>query len=985
MDRRNLLISVLLVIIGLIGILPAVGFAQVEEEWVRRYDGANREDKAVGVGVDGAGNVYVVGSSQNSNGLDQIVILKYNANGNVEWSRQYGLPENSNTAYAMTVDNAGNIYVTGTFQTSTKDIVTIKYDTNGNRLWAKHYAATADPGISLEPDDTPASIAVDRNGNVCVVGHSIPGDDSYTEFVTLKYDAAGNELWAAKQRFDYGAATDIAIDVSGNVYLGGYARLTRGFNQDYLAIKYDSAGRLRWWTNFDVDGGGDFAYAIAVDAAANVYLAGDVTFFDEADDGFEINSTFGTVKIDSTGQPLWLIGEGTNFSDAGESARDVAVDAQGNIYVTGFAEWSPGNIDFLTVKYDIEGNQAWIRNYTGPGSFLDAASKLVIDYAGNVYVTGFSTRFINGFYQDDYTTVKYDNAGNERWVMRYNGPGNTDDHPSGLAVDANGNVYVTGFDTGTVTGQDFATIKYSQTALSAPVSFRPTDDAYVEAAHPTSNFGTRLTLRVREASTNAEQSYLKFNVSGLTGQVQSAKLRLYVTDASTDGGNLYTVSNNYQGTATPWTQRGLNWNNAPSIAGAALKVLGPVGLNTWVEIDVTSAITGNGVYSYGIKNTKSDFVYYSSKEGSNPPELLIRTISAVPPAPIINSFLPTSASPSTEVTIYGANFTGATAVKFNETLATTFAVDTDGQIRANVPVGATTGKISVTTPGGTGISLTDFTVTSVTKTFTFYPASDAYVQASNPTANFGTRTYLRQRQSGSENLNTYLKFNVIGLSGVVQSAKLRLFVTDASTSGGSVYAVSNNYQGTSTPWTQSGLNWNNAPAISGTALSSAGPVTLGTWVEFDVTAEIASNGVFSFAMNNGASDLADYSAKEGVNKPELMIQTSGSSLASIAADLAAEEESLPEQFSLSPNYPNPFNAGTTIAYALPQEGNVRLVIYNMLGQTVRKLIDENQTAGYKRILWDGVDERGIRVGSGMYFYRIEFGQQRLIGKMILQQ
>lgn len=120
--------------------------------------------------------------------------------------------------------------------------------------------------------------------------------------------------------------------------------------------------------------------------------------------------------------------------------------------------------------------------------------------------------------------------------------------------------------------------------------------------------------------------------------------------------------------------------------------------------------------------------------------------------------------------------------------------------------------------------------------------------------NFGARTFLRQRQSGSVNLNTYLKFNVIGLSGVVQSAKLRLYVTDASTSGGSVYKVSNNYQSTSTPWTQSGLIWNNAPAIAGTALSSAGPVTLGTWVEFDVTAAIAGNGVFSFGMKNGASD-----------------------------------------------------------------------------------------------------------------------------------
>lgn len=979
MCRNNLLISGLLVTILQIGILPATGFAQVEEEWVRRYDGANREDKAVGVGVDAAGNVYVVGSSQNSNGLDQIVILKYNPNGNVEWSQQYGLPENSNTAYAMNVDGAGNVYVTGTIRNATLDIVTIKYDTDGNRLWRKFYTGATDPAVSIEPNDEPAGIAVDGNGNVCVVGHSIPDDYSYTDFVTLKYDAVGNELWEAKQRFDGGAATDIAVDVAGNVYLGGYAYLNTRDGSDYLAIKYDAAGRLRWWTNFDVDNVDDFAHAIAIDAVGNVYLTGEITWIEDLSDETFLNRDFGTAKFDSTGAALWLVAAGRAFPNVEDRARDIAVDAQGYVYVTGSARSTPENGVFMTVKYDTEGNQVWTRNYDSNGSALDGTSKLALDSAGNVYVTGTSYGI-----NDDYATIKYDNAGNELWVMRYNGPGNIHDGPSGLAIDANSNVYVTGYETGTATGKDFATIKYSQTSLPAPVTFRPTDDAYVEAANPTSNFGTRQTLRVREASTNAEQSYLKFNVSGLTGQVQSAKLRLFVNDASPDGGNLHSVSNNYQGTATPWTQRGLNWNNAPSIAGAALKFLGTVGLNTWVEMDVTSAISGNGVYSFGIKNTKSDFVYYSSKEGLNPPQLLIRTIVAAPSAPIINSFLPISAPPGTEVIINGTNFTGATAVKFNETLATTFTVNSDSEIRANVPVGATTGKISVTTPGGTGISLTDFTVTSITKTLTFYPTNDSYVQASNPTANFGTRTYLRQRQSGSENLNTYLKFSVIGLSSV-QSAKLRLYVTDASTSGGSVYKVSNNYQGTSTPWTQSGLNWNNAPVISGAALSSAGPVTLGTWVELDVTAAITSNGVFSFAMKNGASDFVDYSAKEGVNKPELVIQTSGSSLSSIADDVVDEEEILPEQFSLSPNYPNPFNAGTTIAYALPQEGNVRLVIYNMLGQVVRKLVDENQTAGYKRILWDGADEHGLRVSSGVYFYRIEFGQQRLIGKMILQQ
>jgi len=85
-----------------------------------------------------------------------------------------------------------------------------------------------------------------------------------------------------------------------------------------------------------------------------------------------------------------------------------------------------------------------------------------------------------------------------------------------------------------------------------------------------------------------------------------------------------------------------------------------------------------------------------------------------PPSPTISSFTPTSGAVGTGVTITGNNFTGATAVKFNGTAATSFAVVSNTRIDTTVPTGATTGKISVTTPGGTATSASDFTVTSST-------------------------------------------------------------------------------------------------------------------------------------------------------------------------------------------------------------------------------------------------------------------------------
>jgi len=105
--------------------------------------------------------------------------------------------------------------------------------------------------------------------------------------------------------------------------------------------------------------------------------------------------------------------------------------------------------------------QAWVARYNGPSSSLDSASALAVDSQGNVYVTGRSVGSGTGF---DYATVKYDTNGRQLWVARYNGPGNGLDSASALAVDSRGNLYVTGY---SVTGGvgsgidwDYATIKY---------------------------------------------------------------------------------------------------------------------------------------------------------------------------------------------------------------------------------------------------------------------------------------------------------------------------------------------------------------------------------------------------------------------------------------------------------------------------------------------------------------------------------------------
>jgi flagellar hook assembly protein FlgD len=92
---------------------------------------------------------------------------------------------------------------------------------------------------------------------------------------------------------------------------------------------------------------------------------------------------------------------------------------------------------------------------------------------------------------------------------------------------------------------------------------------------------------------------------------------------------------------------------------------------------------------------------------------------------------------------------------------------------------------------------------------------------------------------------------------------------------------------------------------------------------------------------------------------------------------------LPDGFELSQNYPNPFNPVTTIEYSVMRRGHVAIEIYNVLGQRVRTLVDETKSAGTYRVEWDGNDEAGRPVTSGVYLYRFTTGEVTETKKMLL--
>ncbi len=139
--------------------------------------------------------------------------------------------------------------------------------------------------------------------------------------------------------------------------------------------------------------------------------------------------------------------------EPGSTAEAIAVDNSGNVYVCGYG--SGASIDYITIKYNSAGDTLWVRYYDGGASYFDFANALAIDGGGNVYVTGRSIASGNYF---DIATIKYNSAGVEQWIARYDGSGD-DDIGYDIAVDELGNVFVTGVAT-INSGTHYITIKY---------------------------------------------------------------------------------------------------------------------------------------------------------------------------------------------------------------------------------------------------------------------------------------------------------------------------------------------------------------------------------------------------------------------------------------------------------------------------------------------------------------------------------------------
>jgi hypothetical protein len=105
----------------------------------------------------------------------------------------------------------------------------------------------------------------------------------------------------------------------------------------------------------------------------------------------------------------------------------------------------------------------------------------------------------------------------------------------------------------------------------------------------------------------------------------------------------------------------------------------------------------------------------------------------------------------------------------------------------------------------------------------------------------------------------------------------------------------------------------------------------------------------------------------------------------VTIDDPATTSTVPSRLELAANYPNPFNPSTTIRFNVPSTQTLRLVVYNLLGQTVKELVNGQFNAGQYQFEWDGTNSTGQVVSSGVYFYSLEGTQERLVRKMLFKK
>jgi uncharacterized delta-60 repeat protein len=343
--------------------------------WIATLGGSSN-DEAHSVAIDSSGNSYSLGwTASTGAGSNDILILKQNPAGEVQWQRVLG-GSSGEEGYAIAIDSSDNVYVCGLTlspKVSFRDLFLAKYNTSGAVQWQRILGSSSG-------DDRGFGVAIDSNDNIYLAGRTQSEGQGNDDFLLAKYNSSGTIQW---QRILGGSSGEegyaIAIDSSDNVYMLGFTGSAGAGSNDFLLVKYNSSGTIQWQRVLGGTGQ-DLGHSVAIDSSDNVYAFGPSSSAGAGSNDFLL------VKYNSSGTVQWqrlLGGTGTDYGNA------VAVDSVGNIYVAGFSySAGAGDFDFLIAKYNSSGTVQWQRLLGGSGRDFPFSIKL--DALDNLYIVGYT-------------------------------------------------------------------------------------------------------------------------------------------------------------------------------------------------------------------------------------------------------------------------------------------------------------------------------------------------------------------------------------------------------------------------------------------------------------------------------------------------------------------------------------------------------------------------------------------------------------------
>jgi hypothetical protein len=431
--------------------------------WAARYDGfMNAEDYPSALTVDSAGNIYVTGHSDfesPDSGVRQFATLKYDPSGRELW-RNWHVSQQYDGSRSLAVDTNGSVYITtlATGPFSGRDIGFIKYDALGNRIVAARYSG---PGNA---DDLPSTLALGPGGEVYVAGTT--SGEAGLDFVLVKYGqnavAGLPTITEAPRGLDIGVGSNafFSVTVSGDAPLL-YQWLFNG-----VAIE-GATNQTLALTSVQFSNGGSYAVRVAnargsvLSAAAVLLVQAPPSILVPPQSRTAVAGSAAALHVVAAGSSLlsyqWffngsVIPHGTNRQLTLPNVQSVDV---GNYSVE--VSNRVGSIHSAVARLNVTfmAQQLWGTNYAvtdlGGGPTAMAAGA-----DGSVYVAA-GAGFAEG---SDYGVAKFDGNGNRLWAASYGGAANGYDVATDIAIDREGNAYVIGWSWGDSSSFDAVTLKY---------------------------------------------------------------------------------------------------------------------------------------------------------------------------------------------------------------------------------------------------------------------------------------------------------------------------------------------------------------------------------------------------------------------------------------------------------------------------------------------------------------------------------------------